>query len=157
LCAFSSNARGLGPGAPLLILYTPPTLVKHIWLRWSLRRTLQGAQGKSSGFDVSIKLRTVVIIFSNLDGLLAPSIHNKRFDIPLDLTGDRSAYIFQFLDTQLNCGMLYALLHGVYTGILAVTLWNICELAPLFRIAQSSINVGRSDEPWSSLSFSSTF
>ncbi|KAK0238182.1 hypothetical protein EDD85DRAFT_1005752 [Armillaria nabsnona] len=42
-------------------------------------------------------------------------------DIPLDLTGDDSAYIFQFLDTQLNGGMLYALLHG----ILAVTLWNI--------------------------------
>ncbi|PBK95004.1 hypothetical protein ARMGADRAFT_73636 [Armillaria gallica] len=33
--------------------------------------------------------------------------------------------MFQFLDTQLNCEMLYALLHGVYTGILAVTLWNI--------------------------------
>ncbi|PBK81516.1 hypothetical protein ARMGADRAFT_1068540 [Armillaria gallica] len=33
--------------------------------------------------------------------------------------------MFQFLDTQLNCGMLYALLHGIYTGILAVTLWNI--------------------------------
>ncbi|PBK79642.1 hypothetical protein ARMGADRAFT_1092943 [Armillaria gallica] len=124
-CAFSSNARGLGPGAPLLILYTPPTLVKHIWLRWSLQKTLQGVQGKSSGFDVSIKLRTVVIIFSNLDGLLAPSIYNKGFDIPLDLTGDGSVYIFQFLDTQLNCGMLYALLHGVYTGILAVMLWNI--------------------------------
>ncbi len=35
-----------------------------------------------------------------------------RADIPLDLTGDESAYMFQFLDTQLNCGMLYALLHG---------------------------------------------
>ncbi|PBK81485.1 hypothetical protein ARMGADRAFT_1171384 [Armillaria gallica] len=33
--------------------------------------------------------------------------------------------MFQFLDVQLNCGMLYALLHGVYTGILAVTVWNI--------------------------------
>ncbi|PBK67629.1 hypothetical protein ARMSODRAFT_1086126 [Armillaria solidipes] len=33
--------------------------------------------------------------------------------------------MFQFLDTQLNCGMLYALLHGIYTGILAVTLLNI--------------------------------
>ncbi len=35
-----------------------------------------------------------------------------RADIPLDLTGDESVYMFQFLDTQLNCGMLYALLHG---------------------------------------------
>ncbi|PBK86154.1 hypothetical protein ARMGADRAFT_1035872 [Armillaria gallica] len=32
--------------------------------------------------------------------------------------------MFQFLDTQLNCGMLYVLLHG----ILAVTLWNISEV-----------------------------
>ncbi|KAK0219974.1 hypothetical protein IW262DRAFT_992010 [Armillaria fumosa] len=46
-------------------------------------------------------------------------------DIPLGLTDENSVYMFQFLDTQLNCGMLYALLHGVYTGILAVTLWNI--------------------------------
>ncbi len=33
-------------------------------------------------------------------------------DIPPDLTGDDSAYMFQFLDAQLNCGTLYALLHG---------------------------------------------
>ncbi|SJK98314.1 uncharacterized protein ARMOST_01579 [Armillaria ostoyae] len=52
-------------------------------------------------------------------------MYNERFDNPLDLTVDDSAYMFQFLDTQLNCGMLYALLHGIYTGILAVTLWNI--------------------------------
>ncbi|KAK0474983.1 hypothetical protein EDD18DRAFT_1219543 [Armillaria luteobubalina] len=45
--------------------------------------------------------------------------------IPLDLTDEDSAYMFRFLDTQLNCGMLYALLHGIYTGILAFTLWNI--------------------------------
>ncbi|KAK0238212.1 hypothetical protein EDD85DRAFT_573626 [Armillaria nabsnona] len=43
--------------------------------------------------------------------------------------------MFHFLDTQLNCGMLYALLHGIYTGILAVTLWNIFinKLWPLRR------------------------
>ncbi|KAK0496172.1 hypothetical protein EDD18DRAFT_233414 [Armillaria luteobubalina] len=33
--------------------------------------------------------------------------------------------MFQNLDAQLNAGILYALLHGIYTGILAVLLWNI--------------------------------
>ncbi|SJK97134.1 uncharacterized protein ARMOST_00385 [Armillaria ostoyae] len=48
-------------------------------------------------------------------------------DIPPDLTDDRKAYLFQYRDGNLNSTILYALLHGVYTGILAVTLWNICE------------------------------
>ncbi|PBK70880.1 hypothetical protein ARMSODRAFT_1017656 [Armillaria solidipes] len=46
-------------------------------------------------------------------------------DIPSDLTDDDKALLFQFLDTWLNSGILYALLYGIYTGILAVTLWNI--------------------------------
>ncbi|PBK89800.1 hypothetical protein ARMGADRAFT_1167172 [Armillaria gallica] len=46
-------------------------------------------------------------------------------DIPSDLTDDDKASIFQYLDAALNSTILYALLHGIYTGILAVTLWNI--------------------------------
>ncbi|KAK0219980.1 hypothetical protein IW262DRAFT_1461148 [Armillaria fumosa] len=46
-------------------------------------------------------------------------------DIPPDLTTDYKAYIFRFLEAQLNSGILYALLHGIYTGILTVTLWNM--------------------------------
>ncbi|PBK67618.1 hypothetical protein ARMSODRAFT_319225 [Armillaria solidipes] len=46
-------------------------------------------------------------------------------DIPSDLADDDKADLFQFLDAQLNSTILYALLHGIYTGILAVTLWNI--------------------------------
>ncbi|SJK98541.1 uncharacterized protein ARMOST_01809 [Armillaria ostoyae] len=46
-------------------------------------------------------------------------------DIPSDLTDDDKAQMFQFLDAQLNSTVLYTLLHGLYTGILAVTLWNI--------------------------------
>ncbi|KAK0242131.1 hypothetical protein EDD85DRAFT_1020805 [Armillaria nabsnona] len=46
-------------------------------------------------------------------------------DIPPDLTDDYKAYLFQYRDGNLNSTILYALLHGIYTGILAVTLWNI--------------------------------
>ncbi|PBK67625.1 hypothetical protein ARMSODRAFT_1020621 [Armillaria solidipes] len=46
-------------------------------------------------------------------------------DIPSDLPNDDKAYAFQCRDAQLNSTILYALLHGIYTGILAVTLWNI--------------------------------
>ncbi|KAK0237989.1 hypothetical protein EDD85DRAFT_564158 [Armillaria nabsnona] len=46
-------------------------------------------------------------------------------DIPSDLTDDDKAQIFQFLDGRLNSAILYMSLHGIYTGILAVTLWNI--------------------------------
>ncbi|PBK70805.1 hypothetical protein ARMSODRAFT_1017593 [Armillaria solidipes] len=63
-------------------------------------------------------------------------------DIP-DLTNDDKAAVFQVLDAKLNSQILYALVYGIYTGILAVTLWT------------SSTNAGPSDEPWLSLSFSS--
>ncbi|KAK0238230.1 hypothetical protein EDD85DRAFT_952409 [Armillaria nabsnona] len=46
-------------------------------------------------------------------------------DIPSDLTDDDKALLFRFLNVNLNSEILYALLHGIYTGILAVTLWNI--------------------------------
>ncbi|PBK67630.1 hypothetical protein ARMSODRAFT_959263 [Armillaria solidipes] len=46
-------------------------------------------------------------------------------DIPSDFTDGFKAFVFQYLDAQLNSKILFALLYGVYTGILAVTLWNI--------------------------------
>ncbi|KAK0226523.1 hypothetical protein IW262DRAFT_1294700 [Armillaria fumosa] len=49
-------------------------------------------------------------------------------DIPPALTDHEKALMFQYLDAldaNLNYQILYALLHGIYTGILAVTLWNI--------------------------------
>ncbi|SJL12938.1 uncharacterized protein ARMOST_16372 [Armillaria ostoyae] len=46
-------------------------------------------------------------------------------DIPSYLPDDYKAAIFQLLDAELNSEILYALLYGIYTGILAVTLWNI--------------------------------
>ncbi|PBK89808.1 hypothetical protein ARMGADRAFT_1064809 [Armillaria gallica] len=51
-------------------------------------------------------------------------------DIPSDLTddSDHKAVLFQICESQLNSTILYALLHGIYTGILAVTLWNISEV-----------------------------
>ncbi|KAK0232340.1 hypothetical protein EDD85DRAFT_970781 [Armillaria nabsnona] len=46
-------------------------------------------------------------------------------DISTDLTDNDKALLFQFLDSRLNSEILCALLYGIYTGILAVTLWNI--------------------------------
>ncbi|KAK0186518.1 hypothetical protein F5146DRAFT_1142892 [Armillaria mellea] len=46
-------------------------------------------------------------------------------DIPPDLTDDDKAFIFPLLDANLNSQILCALLHGIYTGILAVSLWSI--------------------------------
>ncbi|KAK0192239.1 hypothetical protein F5146DRAFT_1120159 [Armillaria mellea] len=46
-------------------------------------------------------------------------------DIPSDLTDDEKAFIFHYHDDILNSQILYAHLYGIYTGILAVTLWNI--------------------------------
>ncbi|KAK0467401.1 hypothetical protein IW261DRAFT_1598238 [Armillaria novae-zelandiae] len=53
------------------------------------------------------------------------SLYNGRVDIPSDLTDNDKASMFQDLDAYLNSMILYALLHGIYTGITAVTLWNI--------------------------------
>ncbi|PBK98784.1 hypothetical protein ARMGADRAFT_589170 [Armillaria gallica] len=46
-------------------------------------------------------------------------------DIPSNLNDDEKAHIYQFLNAELNARILYSLLYGIYTGILAVTLWNI--------------------------------
>ncbi|KAK0454037.1 uncharacterized protein EV420DRAFT_1765859 [Desarmillaria tabescens] len=48
-----------------------------------------------------------------------------QIDIPSDITDDDKAYLFQTIDAMLNAHLFYALLHGIYTGVLAVTLWNI--------------------------------
>ncbi|KAK0195991.1 hypothetical protein F5146DRAFT_1175821 [Armillaria mellea] len=45
-------------------------------------------------------------------------------DIP-ELTDYEKDFLFQYLDANLNYQIFCALLHGIYTGILAVTLWNI--------------------------------
>ncbi|KAK0462696.1 hypothetical protein IW261DRAFT_1627300 [Armillaria novae-zelandiae] len=64
-------------------------------------------------------------------------------DIPSDLTDSDKAQMFQFLDIQLNSTILYTLLHGVYTGILAVTLWNIFinKCWPIQRAAVFSVMI----------------
>ncbi|KAK0486396.1 hypothetical protein IW261DRAFT_1664543 [Armillaria novae-zelandiae] len=49
-------------------------------------------------------------------------------NIPPELTDHEKAFMAQYLDAldaNLNYQILYALLHGIYTGILAVILWNI--------------------------------
>ncbi|PBK62584.1 hypothetical protein ARMSODRAFT_604007 [Armillaria solidipes] len=43
-----------------------------------------------------------------------------------DLSQDDRSVIFGVLDQELNCTILRALLHGLYTGIVVVTLWTIC-------------------------------
>ncbi|KAK0478925.1 hypothetical protein IW261DRAFT_1628492 [Armillaria novae-zelandiae] len=58
-----------------------------------------------------------------------------------DLTDDDKALAFQFLDTYLNCIILYSLLHGIYTGILAVTLWNTFDHKCRPMIRRSTIVV----------------
>ncbi|SJK98311.1 uncharacterized protein ARMOST_01576 [Armillaria ostoyae] len=50
---------------------------------------------------------------------------STQVDSPSDLTDDDRAFVFHYLDTLLNSRILYAQLYGMYTGILAVTLWNI--------------------------------
>ncbi|SJL08640.1 uncharacterized protein ARMOST_12007 [Armillaria ostoyae] len=56
-----------------------------------------------------------------------------------DLTDDDKASIFQALDAILNSGILYSLLHGIYTGILAVTLWTIFVNTCQWPIRRSTI------------------
>ncbi|KAK0222598.1 hypothetical protein EDD85DRAFT_960226 [Armillaria nabsnona] len=55
---------------------------------------------------------------------------------PPDLTDVDKAIIFQILDAELNSVILYSLLSGVYTGIVAVTLRNIYmnESQPIRRV-----------------------
>ncbi|SJK98325.1 uncharacterized protein ARMOST_01590 [Armillaria ostoyae] len=48
-----------------------------------------------------------------------------QLDIPSDLSGSDITAVFQYLDAQLNTEIVYAFLYGIYTGIVAVTLWNI--------------------------------
>ncbi|KAK0192551.1 hypothetical protein F5146DRAFT_507560 [Armillaria mellea] len=69
-------------------------------------------------------------------------VMTSQLDIPSDLSADSIAAVFQYLDTQLNTEIVYVFLYGlfsrlglllshpslhlgIYTGIVAVTLWNI--------------------------------
>ncbi|PBK93525.1 hypothetical protein ARMGADRAFT_127020 [Armillaria gallica] len=45
----------------------------------------------------------------------------------LDSIDTSKALIRQILGSSLDSIMLYSLLHGIYTGIVAVTLGNICK------------------------------
>ncbi|PBK76247.1 hypothetical protein ARMSODRAFT_1078439 [Armillaria solidipes] len=52
--------------------------------------------------------------------------YNGGTDIPPDLPDNVKSFLFHwYLDANLNSLIFYALLHGMYTGILAVALWNI--------------------------------
>ncbi|KAK0203795.1 hypothetical protein DFS33DRAFT_1274937 [Desarmillaria ectypa] len=77
-----------------------------------------------------------------------------QLDIPPNLSGSDIVAIYQYLDAQLNAEILYSLLHGIYTGIVAVTLWNIFTrktwpigrqvmvVAIVFLFIVTTINVG---------------
>ncbi|PBK67576.1 hypothetical protein ARMSODRAFT_1086084 [Armillaria solidipes] len=65
---------------------------------------------------------------------------STQADIPSDLTDTDKAFIFQGLDAVLNSMILFALLYGMYTGILAVTLWNISTMASKLKLNGTVIN-----------------
>ncbi|SJL18460.1 uncharacterized protein ARMOST_22049 [Armillaria ostoyae] len=89
--------------------------------RVSERLNIKEFKGCFFRFDgVIVELK----IFCRLDELLVP-LYNGRFDPGSYLPKDHKAFIFQCLDAYLNSKILLALLYGMYTGILAVTLWNI--------------------------------
>ncbi|KAK0224775.1 hypothetical protein EDD85DRAFT_859121 [Armillaria nabsnona] len=48
-----------------------------------------------------------------------------QIDIPPDLTNTDRAFIFQDLNIELEAEIIYSQLNGLYTGICAITLWNI--------------------------------
>ncbi|KAK0226792.1 hypothetical protein EDD85DRAFT_795112 [Armillaria nabsnona] len=58
--------------------------------------------------------------------------------LPPGLTADDIHFMFEYLDMQLNTTILWALMHGLYTGVLGVTLWTI------FRISTKNTSIGRS-------------
>ncbi|KAK0502633.1 hypothetical protein EDD18DRAFT_1099689 [Armillaria luteobubalina] len=63
-------------------------------------------------------------------------------NIPPDLSDADRNSIFQSLDTDLNSRILYSLLTGFYTGVTAVTLWNICAVTNKSRpIARAMVVV----------------
>ncbi|KAK0496097.1 hypothetical protein EDD18DRAFT_1463253 [Armillaria luteobubalina] len=61
-------------------------------------------------------------------------------DIPPDLTSDDKVLMSQSLDSALNAIILYAQLHGIYTGIFAVSLWNICDPGAFLLRIQADVN-----------------
>ncbi len=52
-----------------------------------------------------------VVLITHCLIVLASSMAPQT-DIPSDLTDDQKAFMFQFLDAELNSEILYALLHG---------------------------------------------
>ncbi|KAK0222954.1 hypothetical protein EDD85DRAFT_860425 [Armillaria nabsnona] len=59
-----------------------------------------------------------------------------------DLTDADRAYIFTELDSALNSRILYSLLLGLYTGIVAVTLESICEQGSIVSSLHSGTHLG---------------
>ncbi|KAK0234163.1 hypothetical protein IW262DRAFT_1334749 [Armillaria fumosa] len=56
------------------------------------------------------------------------SLMAAQANIPPDVPDSNKALIFYKLDVQLNSVILYSLLHGIYTGIFAVTLGNMISM-----------------------------
>ncbi|KAK0436637.1 uncharacterized protein EV420DRAFT_1753717 [Desarmillaria tabescens] len=77
--------------------------------------------------NISEKLAVRTSLRQPMSMAMGCTIYNGRVDIPPDLTDEDKALMVQYLDASLNSQILLASLHGIYTGILAVTLWNICE------------------------------
>ncbi|PBL01875.1 hypothetical protein ARMGADRAFT_1023267 [Armillaria gallica] len=48
-----------------------------------------------------------------------------QIDIPADLTANNIAAIFYMLNTILHSNIFNSFLHGIYTGVITITLWNI--------------------------------
>ncbi|KAG7451807.1 uncharacterized protein BT62DRAFT_915630 [Guyanagaster necrorhizus] len=59
-----------------------------------------------------------------------------QINIPSDLTDANKAFMSQGFNADLNSIILCSLLNGIYTGIVAVTLWNICYFDFLAAIAR---------------------
>ncbi|PBK62544.1 hypothetical protein ARMSODRAFT_1089115 [Armillaria solidipes] len=78
--------------------------------------SLVGTSIKFFGRRVYIKLRAC---------LLTHALPSAMRTSPPDLSQDDRIAIFHDLDLYLNTTILQALLHGLYTGIVAITLWTI--------------------------------
>ncbi|KAK0227591.1 hypothetical protein IW262DRAFT_1454732 [Armillaria fumosa] len=64
-----------------------------------------------------------------------------QLDIPPDLGDSDITAVNQYLDDHLNTQIFYALLHGVYTGLFAVTLWIVVthKSRPIGRVTNAAI------------------
>ncbi|KAK0463419.1 hypothetical protein IW261DRAFT_1624528 [Armillaria novae-zelandiae] len=64
-----------------------------------------------------------------------------QLDILTELGGRDITVLNQYLDDELNSKILYALLYGVYSGIFAITLWNIFihNFRPIGRVTTVAV------------------